>query len=63
MISRLDPRLRSEIAVYRLAFTCDRCASFDEPTGSCSLGYPNEEHRERGLEGDSLVFCKEFDLA
>ncbi len=71
MISRLDGRLRREIVEFRLRYTCERCAQLDEPTGRCSLGYPNEVHRDRALgdEGaplrgdDVLVFCKEFELA
>lgn len=71
MISRLDGKLRREIATYRLCYTCERCAQLDEPTGRCSLGYPNEAHRERPLgsidapltDDDALVFCKEFELA
>ena len=64
MISRLDARLRREIADCRLRYTCERCAQLDEVSGRCSLGYPNEAHRERPLDAqDALVFCKEFELA
>lgn len=63
MISRLDGRLRREIRDYQLRFTCERCVQLDEPSGRCALGYPNEDHRERPLDGDSVVFCKEFELA
>lgn len=63
MISRLDARLRREIADYSLRYTCERCAQLDEATGRCALGYPNEVHREGPLDGDALVFCKEFELA
>jgi hypothetical protein len=64
VISRLDARLRREIGELRLRYTCERCVHLDEATGGCALGYPNEAHRERPLDGgDSLVFCKEFELA
>lgn len=63
MKTPLDARTRLELARFRLAFTCERCAQFDEPRGLCSLGYPNDDHREAPLEGrEALVFCKEFEL-
>ena len=64
MIHLVDDRLAEEVDRFSLVFTCERCASFDEPSRRCSLGYPNEMHRQRPLAvGAELVFCKEFDLA
>lgn len=64
MKSRLDAAARAELVRFRLAWTCERCAQFDEPRGACSLGYPNEEHREAPLEGrEHVTFCKEFELS
>jgi hypothetical protein len=65
MISRLDDKLRLEIRHFRLCYTCERCVQLDEATGRCSLGYPNEAHRDRPLDSDNhaLIFCKEFELA
>ena len=62
MITRLDPHTRDQIERFRLVFTCERCASFEEASGACSLGYPNAMHRARDLQrADAIVFCKEFD--
>jgi hypothetical protein len=66
----LDARVAQQIRDFSLRFTCDACAHAraDE---SCSLEYPNDEHRltpalslaiDRGTGGESLVFCKEFEL-
>ena len=64
MRTLLDAPTRAEFATYQLAFTCERCAQFDEPTGRCSLEYPNEEHRDADLrDRTEIVFCKEFELA
>jgi hypothetical protein len=63
MRTPVDERLIEQIEHFRLRYTCDACGHFDEPHGSCSLGYPNEAHqlRKLGLR-QQLVFCKEFDL-
>ena len=64
MIHTIDELLATEIERFSLAFTCERCAQFEPDTEHCSLGYPNEDHRTRGLVlGARLVFCKEFELA
>lgn len=63
MIHRVDDRLRDEARRFRLAFACGDCASFDPDGDRCSLGYPNEAHRDAGLDGRAeVVFCKTFEL-
>jgi hypothetical protein len=53
-----------EARKFNLAFTCERCAHFDPPSGRCASGYPNQEHRDVHLdEREAFVFCKEFELA
>jgi hypothetical protein len=62
MIHPIDPKLREEARRFRLVFACPDCASFDEGEGVCSLGYPNEPHRDPSLEGRAEVtFCKAFE--
>ena len=57
-------RVVGEARKFNLAFTCERCAHFDPPSGRCASGYPNEEHRDVHLdEREAFVFCKEFELA
>ena len=63
MIHRIDQRLREEARLFRLVFACPDCASFDETSERCSLGYPSEPHRDPSLEGRAEVtFCKTFEL-
>jgi hypothetical protein len=49
---------------FRLRFTCERCALFDEATQRCAHGFPTEPHRDARYEDDRapLVFCKHFEL-
>jgi hypothetical protein len=62
MIHRVDDRLRAEARQFRLIFACPECASFDPEGERCSLGFPNEPHRDGGFEGRSeVVFCKAFE--
>ncbi|MFS8067359.1 MAG: hypothetical protein ACMG6S_13445, partial [Byssovorax sp.] len=64
MIHRVDDRLREEARRYRLVFACPDCVSFDPEGGGCSLGFPNEMHRDPSLEERSeVIFCKAFELA
>ena len=64
MIHDLEPQLAREIDESSLAYTCERCAYFEPDGGSCSSGYPNDDHREETRSPRSLVvFCKEFELA
>lgn len=64
MIHTIDELLATEVERFSLAFTCERCAQFEPDSEQCSLGYPNDDHRARGLVvGAQLVFCKEFELA
>lgn len=64
MITVVDDRLREEARRYRLVFACPDCVSFEPHGGGCSLGFPNEMHRDPSLDArDEVVFCKAFELA
>lgn len=63
MIHRVDPVLRDEARRFALVFSCRRCAHFDAADGGCTLGFPNEMHRDVDLDtADEVVFCKAFEL-
>jgi hypothetical protein len=63
MYSRVDDRLRSEAALFRLRFGCEHCAYFAEIEGRCSEGFPNREHHGISLRVvESVCFCKKFEL-
>ena len=63
MIHRIDERLRQEARRFRLVFACPECAQFDPDEERCSLGYPNEAHREPNLDArEQVIFCKAFEL-
>ncbi|HEX7665879.1 MAG TPA: hypothetical protein VF407_15235 [Polyangiaceae bacterium] len=57
----VDARLRAEAERFHLRFACEDCAQFDEERG-CAHGYPLAPHRA-DLDGDTIVFCKEFETA
>jgi len=64
VIHPVDDRLRDEARRFRLLFACPDCAQFDPEARRCSLGFPNEAHRDPSLEGRAEVtFCKAFELA
>lgn len=64
MIFVVDGVLQREMEQHALAVSCERCAYFEPESGSCSHGYPNEEHRLETIRARRLlVFCKEFELA
>ena len=59
----IDDELRNSAREFELRFRCEHCAYFSPTSGTCSNGYPNEEHRARDLiPGETLCFCKEFEL-
>ena len=49
-----------EIDRFRLRFACEDCVHFAPTREACAHGYPTEPHR---LRSDTIVFCKEFELA
>lgn len=59
-----DAHFREQAKKYRLRFTCEKCALFDDVTEKCAHGYPTSEHRDAHYENESalLVFCKHFEL-
>ena len=64
MITRVDERFRREARDFSLRFGCESCAAFEPESGACAHQYPNREHV--GVElatAETIVFCKEFDLA
>jgi hypothetical protein len=62
VIHRVDARFREERVRYVFRYTCERCAHFEPGRGTCSLGFPNAEHREREGLDEHVVFCKSFEL-
>jgi len=63
MIHPVDDRLREEARRFRLVFACPDCASYDAELDRCSLGFPNDAHRDPSLTGRrELTFCKAFEL-
>lgn len=60
-----DALFREQRERYRLRFTCEDCAQFDEARETCAHGYPTEQHREARYRDEHavLVFCKHFELA
>jgi hypothetical protein len=63
MIQLIDDRLRDEARRFRLVFACPDCAAYDPEGDRCSLGFPNEPHRERSLaDREEIIFCKAFEL-
>ena len=52
---------------FALRFTCEHCAHYDETSGACAHGFPNRVHCLSHYTGtprpETIVFCKDFDLA
>jgi hypothetical protein len=64
MISRVDDRLREQIARFSLRYTCEACVHFERDVGACSNGYSTIPHRQTDIRTTTeLVFCKAFELA
>lgn len=59
-----DARFREQRGRFRLHFTCEQCALFDEVAETCAHGYPTREHRDAHYADPEapLVFCKHFEL-
>ena len=59
-----DARFREQAEKFRLRFTCEHCALFDERRETCAHGYPTAEHRDAHYADPDalLVFCKHFEL-
>jgi hypothetical protein len=63
MRTLVDDQLVEQAATFRLRYGCEHCAHFATGSEACSLGYPNDMHREQLLRsGTKITFCKEFDL-
>ncbi len=63
MITRVDPQLRADIESFELRYACEDCTHFEPQGAGCSLGYLTTPHRARAITpGDSIVFCKTFEL-
>lgn len=64
MITTVDDRLRREAREFSFRFACESCAAFVVETKGCAHSYPNAEHRDIELAtAETIVFCKEFELA
>lgn len=73
-----DARFDEDAERFALRFCCDHCGFFDEDAERCRHGWPTAPHRaaryrtaptadspaESSVEssGDTVVFCKEFEL-
>lgn len=59
-----DAKFREQRERFRLRFTCEHCALFDDENAKCAHGYPTTEHREARYQDPSarIVFCKHFEL-
>lgn len=63
MLTIVDLALRREASLYKLKYTCESCAHFDEERRRCAEGYPSEPHVEdRATRALTLYFCKSFEL-
>ncbi|MGC4064281.1 MAG: hypothetical protein QM784_06470 [Polyangiaceae bacterium] len=63
MRTLVDDLLVEQTLRFRLRYGCENCAHFASSSETCSLGYPNDMHREHLLQaGTKITFCKEFDL-
>jgi hypothetical protein len=64
MITKVDSCLCNDLAAFNLRYCCEDCAHFEAEKHECSLGFGSAQHRARAVKpGDSLVFCKTFELA
>ncbi|MEO8799962.1 MAG: hypothetical protein ABI551_18845 [Polyangiaceae bacterium] len=61
MKTLVDARLRAEASQFAFRFACEDCAQFCAARG-CAHGYPLAPRRA-DLDGDEIVFCKEFETA
>jgi hypothetical protein len=59
-----DQRFREQRERFRLRFTCEHCALFDDVKETCAHGFPTTEHRDAHYRDPAapLVFCKHFEL-
>ena len=63
MITLVDDRFRDEAERFGLRYTCETCAHFESSAGTCAMGYPPVEHRQRDLtKVETIVFCKAYEL-
>ena len=59
MKTRVTLRLLDEMERFDLRWSCDDCGHFVE--GRCAHGWPGGERARSLREGESVVFCKEFE--
>jgi len=63
MITRVDSQLRQDIQNFALKYACEDCAHFETHARSCSLGFDPTVHLAHAISpGDTIVFCKTFEL-
>ena len=64
MITRVDERLRKEAERFDFRFGCEDCVAFDSDGRRCAHAYPNQDHLGIDLSKvESVIFCKEFEIA
>jgi len=58
-----DARFLEESRALGLRHACEDCVHFVAAAERCAHEYPTEDHRARPLApGDTVVFCKEWEL-
>lgn len=61
----MNERFRDDVRRYRLAFTCEDCASWHAEKEACTILYPSAPHRRAHVEqladGEQVFFCKMFE--
>lgn len=63
MIVPIDALLRREATERQFVWSCERCAHFDDDAPRCTLGFPDEPHRDAAWNAAEIAFCKSFELA
>jgi hypothetical protein len=63
MRTKVDLLLLREADTFAFRWACEDCVHWcgDGEAPGCTLEYPAEP-RHDALQGDSIAFCKEFDL-
>ena len=62
----VDPNYLKQREQFAFKATCEHCVHFSPDDDACSLVFPAEPHREAlhasFKDGDTLMFCKTFQV-